>query len=172
MRIKFFFLSIFLFIYALSFGKNILLGDSNVGVIAKTSGFGSLNLIIGVNKTGINTIELANMLKTVKIDTSVKKVFVAIGTNDLYVTNSSNILKAILLKKYPNAILYVIWGSRGWGQDKYKTIYNEENFYNNFAKNGFIEIRVTNGYFKTEKSAHTPTQKYHYYIIKMIHIII
>ena len=165
-------LFIFLFIFSFNtYGKGILIGDSNVKVISATTGFKNLNLKIGVNRKGINTTQLTKLLNNSKVDNSINQVFIAIGTNDSYVPTDTRALYNKVHKLYPNSKIYVIWGSRGWGNNRHKTINDEQKFYDIFSNNGFLQLKITNGYFKNEILAHTPNQSYQLSIINSIKLI-
>ena len=149
--------------------KAILIGDSNVSCIKKTKGFKELDITVGKNKSGINTDQLISLLNTASPDDQIEVVFIAIGTNDGYSGDSSLKLKNKLNEIYPNnKELYVIWGSRGWGGVKNKTLTDQEKFYKKFEKNGFKVIKSTLGFFKTDELAHTCGQDYHKDIIKQM----
>ena len=149
--------------------KSILIGDSNVGVIKSTPGFYKTNTKVGTYKGGINTNQLIQRLKSVKVDTTINCIFVAIGTNDGYIGSPSSKLRLELNRVYPNAKeLYVIYGSRGWGGVKYCTLKQQDDFYHKFELNGFKLIRITTGYFPNDKFAHSFNQSFFKDIIKRI----
>lgn len=153
--------------------NSILIGDSKVGCLRRTDGFKNLDIRIGKNKSGINTSGLIQLLNNQQIDTTIQNVFISIGTNDGYKGNPSENLKSKIKTVFPRVSkMWVIWGSRGWGNIKNTTIQQQELFYKQFVKNGFGEIKTTAGYFTTDELAHTCNQKYHKEIIEQIHKIL
>jgi hypothetical protein len=55
------------------------------------------------------------MVQRHKVSTNVQNVFLCIGTNDLYVDKGIEKLFKSLWITFPNAKIYVIQGSWGWG---------------------------------------------------------
>jgi hypothetical protein len=151
---------------------SVLIGDSNVGVISNTKGYNQTNIKTGLYKVGISTIDLISMLGKLNPDTTYNTVFVAIGTNDLYKTDNSIKLKKTIQNAFPRVKeIYVIWGSRGWGNVSLIDVKQQDIFYSKFEKNGYKVIKCTKGYFKNSYLAHTPNQPYQNYIIKQFILI-
>jgi len=149
--------------------NSILIGDSNVKTIKSTKGFNETGVKVGKYKSSISTIGLINLLKSEKVDSNITTIFIAIGTNDVYMGDHSLKLRLQLNKTYPNAKnLYVIWGSRGWSGVKFKTVEQQEAYYKRFEYSGFKVIKVTSGNFPTDRLAHTANQKYQLEIIEKI----
>lgn len=152
--------------------KSILIGDSNVKTIKSTKGFNETGIKIGKYKSGINTLGLISLLKSEKVDSGITTIFIAIGTNDGYMGDYSLKLRLQLNKTYPNAKkLYVIWGSRGWSGIKFKTIEQQESYYKKFEYSGFQVIKVTSGYFPTDKLAHTANSRFFIDIVERLKIL-
>jgi peptidoglycan hydrolase-like protein with peptidoglycan-binding domain len=116
----------------LNFESFLLLEDNQGFVNAEIIGDSSVGLYKSLvpnlkatypelNKVGLNSLQLLSSLKEfTKTDPNVGIVFVAMGSNDLYIAGSrlKNIVSAIkseLSRIFPNAKLMVVKGGWGWG---------------------------------------------------------
>ena len=71
--------------------------------------------VVGLWKGGIDVPVLTKMVQRYKVSSNVQNVFLCIGTNDLYVDKGIEKLFKTLWITFPNAKIYVIQGSWGWG---------------------------------------------------------
>ena len=69
-------------------------------------------------------------------------VFICIGVNDSYVDGGIKSLVLNIKTKFPNAKIYVIQGSWGWGNVRHITGKSRQyvNYYNIFSKNNVIRL--------------------------------
>jgi hypothetical protein len=112
---KYFFYFLILFT-TLGYGQtysNIIIGDSQTPYVDKNSK--KVERVVGLWKGGIDVPVLTKMVQRHKVSTNVQNVFLCIGTNDLYVDKGIDKLFKSLWITFPNAKIYVIQGSWGWG---------------------------------------------------------
>lgn len=98
-------------------------------------------------------------------------VFFCIGTNDGYIsdTNTFKRIHKSLKRNYPNAKIYSVSGTHGWGNSKTTPI-KYMMFYRDMAKYGFEPLIVPYemAHFRTSYKAHRSKKEYHFYIIEFI----
>jgi hypothetical protein len=93
--------------------NNIIIGDSQTPYVDRNSK--KVERVVGLWKGGIDVTVLTQMVQRHKVSTNVQNVFLCIGTNDLYVDRGIDKLFKSLWITFPNAKIYVIQGSWGWG---------------------------------------------------------
>lgn len=106
--------------YTLIFKNNILIGDSQTPFISKWSTKATLLNKVGSESSlwkggmGLNWLKLA--VTNYKLDTLIQSVTFCIGTNGRFSSKDDIIgLVNITKERFPNAYLYVVQGSWGWG---------------------------------------------------------
>ena len=111
------FILIFLMVLSINLiaQKSIIIGDSQSYYIALNSKKASLYKPL--YKIGVGLKYLDNKVKVNSYDYCVDNVFISIGVNDLYKYQTNNLVKNLKIK-FPNAKLYMIKGSYGWGNVK------------------------------------------------------
>jgi len=132
----------------------IIIGDSHAIQIG-----GKLNSVKvdwSLAHSGWNVNNLINALNSMPVDEKVKKVFISIGTNSGFnlndnITGLVNKLKTV----YPNAILYAIKGSYGWGNFPNAQA-NYSKYYLKFDNLGVRVLYNGLGYFNNSLDAHYP----------------
>ena len=93
--------------------NNIIIGDSQTPYVDRNSK--KVERVVGLWKGGIDVPILTKMVQRYKISPNVQNVFLCIGTNDLYVDRGIEKLFKSVCVTFPNAKIYVIQGSWGWG---------------------------------------------------------
>ena len=93
--------------------NNIIIGDSQTPYVDRNSK--KVERVVGLWKGGIDVSVLTKMVQRHKVSTNVQNVFLCIGTNDLYVDKGIEKLFKSIWITFPNAKIYVIQGSWGWG---------------------------------------------------------
>ena len=93
--------------------NNIIIGDSQTPYVDRNSK--KVERVVGLWKGGIDVPVLTKMVQRHKVLTNVQNVFLCIGTNDLYVDKGIDKLFKSIRITFPNAKIYVIQGSWGWG---------------------------------------------------------
>ena len=113
----------------------IIIGDSQAFLIAANTS--SVDIDTDLAKVGWNTTQLLQALNPVDTNTHVTDLFICIGTNSGYSSNDP-IEKLVdqLELKFPNAKLYVIIGSWGWGNIQSVSNAKVIDYYNRFADKG------------------------------------
>lgn len=126
---------IMLFIMSITYSqtKSIIIGDSQSNYIDLNTKAASLYLPlfkVGIGLRGLNKIVEKNTIKK-----EVEFVFICIGVNDNYKYYEVGFMKN-LKRVFPNAKIYMIKGSYGWGNTpRFKPEYYD-NFKTTVLKNG------------------------------------
>lgn len=130
--------------YTLVLKNNILIGDSQTPFIAKWSTNATLINKVGSESPlwkggmGLNWLKLA--VTNYKLDTLIQSVTFCIGTNGRFSSKDDIIgLVNITKERFPNAYLYVVQGSWGWGGNVNVTKSVVDVYYNRFNQLG-VEV--------------------------------
>lgn len=125
--------------------QHILIGDSQTFYIKKYTK--EVHQKKSLCKVGIGVTTLNKLLQREKITGNITNVVVSIGVNDYYKTseNALNTLQKLLKRKYPNARIYVIKGSRGWGNVKNLTERDVDSYYNWFREHKMYVLKNSIG---------------------------
>ena len=123
----------------ISYGQNnIIIGDSQTYYLAKHTQI--ITLIKPLTQSGIGVNQLNNKVITYPISENVNSVSVCIGVNDYYRDKGIERLMNSIKRTFPNATIYVIQGSWGWGGVKKYSSLTLMNYYNKFKNLGGIVI--------------------------------
>ena len=130
--------------YTLVLKKNILIGDSQTPFIDEWSYNATLLNKIGSESSlwkggiGLNWLKLA--VTNYKLDTLIQSVTFCIGTNGRFSSKDDILgLVDITKKRFPNAYLYVVQGSWGWGGNVNVTKSVVDSYYTRFNELG-VEV--------------------------------
>lgn len=126
--------------------QHILIGDSQTYLLKKHSSF-----VIQKSKlcqSGIGVQQLISKVRRFPIQTNIKSVTICIGVNDSYIDKGINQLMLRVKKTFPNAFIYVIKGSWGWGNVRRLNIDKFNNYYKKFEDLGACIIQTPIGYSK------------------------
>jgi hypothetical protein len=121
--------------------KNIIIGDSQTPFIAKNTKKAIILDKKGSEeslwKGGMALKWLKNAVLKYKKSPEINSVIINIGTNGGFNLKEdvSGLVDAIK-EKFPNAELYVVQGSWGWGGNKNKTLQNVKDYYDKFKNEG------------------------------------
>lgn len=131
-------------------GLNILIGDSQTPFVAKQSNkFQLLSKTGGIGslwKGGENLKWLKNAVDNYDKRNDISNVGIVIGTNGAFSSNDNvDGLISSLKIKFPNAKLFVIQGSWGWGGNKSVTQSKVDSYYQKFRNNGVTIIEPAIG---------------------------
>jgi hypothetical protein len=133
---------------------NLLIGDSQTPSIAKNSKLAVFEP--SLQHSGWRVSHLIKALETYKVNTSIKRVFICIGTNGVFSPADDIVgLNKLLINRFPNAKLYVIYGSFGWYNSKYATEKRIETYYKRFAALNIQPIKTGIGYAKQHPDLRT-----------------
>lgn len=91
-------------------------------------------------KAGIGVNKLTSMVLSYKTSPGIKNVVLCIGTNDNFQTGNIKQLFKVVKRTFPNATIYVIKGSWGWGNNKTITQQTVNKYYNKYEQQGGIVI--------------------------------
>lgn len=96
-------------------------------------------------KGGIGVKKLTSMVLNYKTSPEIKNVVLCIGTNDAFQAGNIKQLFQAVKRTFPNATIYVIKGSWGWGNNKTITEEKINNYYKQYEKEGGIIINPAIG---------------------------
>jgi hypothetical protein len=121
--------------------KNIIIGDSQTKNIAKNTKKAQLISSTEGEKSLWQSSKNLNWLKKAvdkyKKSPDINSVIINIGTNGGFsLTDNVKGLVASIKEKFPNAKLYAVQGSWGWGGNGNKTIDDINKYYDKFRDNG------------------------------------
>jgi len=139
-------------------GPAILIGDSQTYLIAKMTT--KLTLVPELCHVGWSVANLSAAVEDYPVNKTVAKVFVCIGTNGNF--NSSDKIEYLMqLTKmaFPNAKIFVIQGSYGWGNNVKSNLYNYNAYYLRFHNKGAYVLHNAIGYSPAHPTVNTPTIK-------------
>jgi len=114
--------------------NNIIIGDSQTPYVDRNSK--KVERVVGLWKGGIDVPVLTKMVQKHKVSTNVQNVFLCIGTNDLYVNKGIDKLFKSIRITFPNAKIYVIQGSWGWGGVTHTKYDKIKNYYKRYQELG------------------------------------
>jgi hypothetical protein len=114
--------------------NNIIIGDSQTPYVDKNSK--KVERVVGLWKGGINVPYLTKMVQRHKVSPNVQNVFLCIGTNDLYVDMGIEKLFNSVCVTFPNAKIYVIQGSWGWGNLRHTGYKKVKKYYKRYEELG------------------------------------
>ena len=139
--------------------SNIIIGDSLSSLIdrntAKASLIGSTGNESNLWKGGMGVSWLKGAVDRFPATPGVKNVIIEIGTNGAFDSRDDIAgLVSSIKKVFPNAKLYVIQGSWGWGGNKNVTISKVTEYYNRFKALGVVVVEPPIGYSATDTEAH------------------
>jgi hypothetical protein len=141
---KYFVYIYLMFIFAAYGQEHILIGDSQTYLLKKHS-----NIVTQVSKlcqSGIGVQDLIQKVKRYPIKTNVKSVTICIGVNDYYINKGIESLMVRVLNTFPNAKIFVVKGSWGWGKVRKVNIDKFNNYYKKFEILGAHLIKTPIGH--------------------------
>jgi hypothetical protein len=143
---------------------NIVIGDSQTPAVAKNSGkfklFGSSEGQSSLWKVGAGLKWLKDALVTQQPYTAAKNVAICIGTNGGFNPNDNVAgLVSEARRVFPNAKLFVVKGSWGWGGNKGISEQKVNNYYSIFQTQNVDIIPTPIGVTENHPTASTPSFK-------------
>jgi len=114
--------------------NNIIIGDSQTPYVDRNSK--KVERVVGLWKGGIDVPVLTKMVQGYKVSLNVQNVFLCIGTNDLYVDKGIEKLFKSIWITFPNAKIYIIQGSWGWGGVTHTKYDKIKNYYKRYQELG------------------------------------
>lgn len=134
----------------------IIIGDSQTFLISKMTD--KITLKDNLCKTGWNVSNLLDAVSANPIDKTVTEVFICIGTNGNFSKNDA-VEHLIYVVRYifPEAKLYAIVGSYGWGNNA--VVGSLYTYYLRFFNKGVIVLKTQIGNTSTHPTTSTPSIK-------------
>lgn len=129
-------LYILYFIPVLCYSQNIIIGDSQTPYIDKNSN--KVEKVQSLWKAGIGVKNLTSMVLYYKTSCEIKNIVLCIGTNDGFQNQNIKDLFKIVKRTFPNATIYAIKGSWGWGNNKNITEEKVNKYYKQYEQQGAI----------------------------------
>ena len=106
---------ILLLFTVLSFSQeHILIGDSQTYLLTQHST--KIKRVSQLSQSGIGVLRLTSKVRLYPVSPNVNSVSVCIGVNDAYKDRGVQQLFIRLKNTFPNACVYIIQGSWGWGK--------------------------------------------------------
>jgi hypothetical protein len=125
-----------------------LIGDSQTYLLAKHST--KIKRIPKLSQGGIGIVQLNTKVSSYPVSPAVKSVSVCIGVNDRYKDRGISILLNNIKTTFPNARLFIIQGSWGWGGVSRMNQSNLDKYYKQFTGT-IIHPAIGNGDPHTDK---------------------
>lgn len=130
--------------------QNVLIGDSQTFLLKKHSTI--VTHETKLSKVGIGVPQLIAKIKNYPIQPNVLSLTICIGVNDGYIDKGISQLMIVVKRTFPNARIYIIKGSWGWGQVKTITKDKFNNYYKKFEDLGAHIIQTPIGYGDPHKN--------------------
>ena len=131
---KFIICLLFCFVGYSQIPTNIVIGDSQTPYIDLNSK--KVVKVVGLWKKGVRVPELTKMIQRQNVSPIIQNVFLCIGTNDLYYRNGVEKLFNSICVTFPNAKIYVIQGSWGWGNLRHTRYGKVKKYYKRYEELG------------------------------------
>lgn len=134
-------------------GRSIIIGDSQTEYIAKQSKkiqmLGSVGSEQNLWQGGKGLSWLKSAVSKYPVTKNVSNVVINIGTNGGFdLKENIKGLVSEIRRVFPNAKLFAVQGSWGWGGNAKKTETDVRNYYNKFAEQGVTIIKPPIGAIK------------------------
>jgi hypothetical protein len=110
--------------------EHILIGDSQTYLLARHST--EIKQVKQLCQSGIGVVKLNRKTLKYPVSPAVKSVCVCIGVNDGYKDRGIGVLVKTIRRTFPNARLFVIQGSWGWGTVRRMDQSNLDRYYKQF----------------------------------------
>jgi hypothetical protein len=130
--------------------ENILIGDSQTFQLKKNTTI--VKQIPELSKTGVGVKGLIKLIEKYPISEETKTVTICIGVNDGYIDEGISELIYLVRLKFPNAKIYVIKGSWGWGNVSKLNVDKFNNYYKKFEDLGAQIIQTPIGHGDPHKN--------------------
>ena len=118
--------------------EHILIGDSQTYFLAKHST--KIKRIPQLSQSGIGVVHLIQKVRLYPVSPHVKSVSLCIGVNDGYKDKGIQQLLQKTKKTFPNAKIFIIQGSWGWGKVKKANQNTLNKYYKQYIDSGCILI--------------------------------
>ncbi len=118
--------------------QHILIGDSQTYFLAKHST--KIKRVSKLSQTGIGVLQLTSKVRLYPVSPHINSVSVCIGVNDGYKDKGVQQLLARIKNTFPNAKIFIIQGSWGWGRVRRVNQNTLNKYYKQYINSGCILI--------------------------------
>ena len=118
--------------------QHILIGDSQTYFLAKHST--KIKRVPKLSQSGIGVVQLTSKVRLYPVSPHVNSVSVCIGVNDGYKDRGVPQLLVRIKSTFPNAKIYIIQGSWGWGAVRRANQNTLDKYYKQYINSGCILI--------------------------------
>ena len=136
--------------------EHILIGDSQTYYLAKHST--KIKRVPKLSQSGIGVVQLVCKISLYPVSPNVNSVSVCIGVNDGYKDRGVKQLLVRIKNTFPNAKIYIIQGSWGWGIVRRMNQNNLDRYYKQFTGT-IIHPAIGNGDPHTDKKVYKTIMK-------------
>lgn len=118
--------------------QHIIIGDSQTYILAKHST--KIKRVPKLTQPGIGVVQLVYKMRLYPVSPNIKSVSVCIGVNDGYRDRGVQQLLIRIKNAFPNAKIYIIQGSWGWGKVRRVNQNTLNKYYKQYIDSGCILI--------------------------------
>lgn len=118
--------------------QHILIGDSQTYILAKHST--KIKRVPKLSQSGIGVVQLTSKVRLYPVSPYVNTVSVCIGVNDGYKDRGVKQLLVRIKNTFPNAKIFIIQGSWGWGRVRRANQNTLDKYYKQYIDSGCILI--------------------------------
>lgn len=118
--------------------QHILIGDSQTYILAKHST--KIKRVPKLTQPGIGVVQLTSKVRLYPVSPYVNSVSVCIGVNDGYKDRGVKQLLIRIKNTFPNAKIFIIQGSWGWGRVRRANQNTLDKYYKQYINSGCILI--------------------------------
>ena len=118
--------------------QHILIGDSQTYLLAKHST--KIERVPKLSQSGIGVLRLTSKVRSYPVSNHINSVSVCIGVNDGYKDRGVQKLLVRIKNTFPNAKIYIIQGSWGWGRVIKANQNTLDKYYKQYIDSGCILI--------------------------------
>ena len=136
--------------------QHILIGDSQTYILAKHST--KIKRVPQLSQSGIGVAQLTSKVHLYAVSPCINSVSVCIGVNDAYKDRGIQQLLVRIKNTFPNAKIYIIQGSWGWGKVRRMNQSNLDKYYKQFTGT-IIHPAIGNGDPHTDKKVYKTIMK-------------
>ena len=123
--------------------QHILIGDSQTYYLAKYST--KIKRVSQLSQPGIGVLQLTSKVRLYPVSPHVNSVSVCIGVNDEYKDRGVQQLLVRIKNTFPNAKIFIIQGSWGWGRVRRANQNTLNKYYKQYTDSGCILISPSIG---------------------------
>ena len=118
--------------------QHILIGDSQTYFLAKHST--KIKRVPKLSQPGIGVVELTYKVRLYPVSPHINTVSICIGVNDGYKDKGVKKLLVRIKNTFPNAKIYIIQGSWGWGKVRRANQNTLNKYYKQYIDSGCILV--------------------------------